>query len=363
MRASSRQIASAADPSRVAKGQQQKQRGRPSRPLFTKLAQGELLDATEELQEPVKAQGSRTALITASIVCLSVAALTFVAAFFYSLQTSEIPLPPSFPPLSPAPPPSPPPPPPPSPRPPPPSPEAPPLPPPSPLNPSPQSPPSPPRVVTASMLNERFWSGRPASNLSDAGVLVRQFDGQSDLDGGRPWIACPASGWCHQHEQFWSSSVINGQVRHLYYEDSAGFVLEPDAVTVLCACQADCNSNSQERGRRGCNAVPCCDYPEPRCIPHHVDHDCSYPPDDLWEAFSAQVRRGVPSHNEIVLDNLEAQKRLPYVIMAFFFMSAQSRGPATTFHRAFLDTYKLADWQCPLLQLDLHGDGDPFSNA
>ena len=217
--------------------------------------------------------------------------------------------------------------------------------------------------MTAAWLNERFALGAPAGNLSSCGVLVRQFDGQSDFDGGRPWLPCPPSSWCHQHEQFWPSSVINARVRRLYYEDKAGFVLAPEHVTLLCACQADCNSDSQERGRRGCNARRCCDWPEPRCVPHHVDHDCSYPPGELQEALAAQLRRGAPSHNELVLDNLEAATKLPELVLAFFFQSERSRAEASAMHRNFLEAYALTEQQCPLLRLDLTGRGDPFSEA
>ena len=192
--------------------------------------------------------------------------------------------------------------------------------------------------------------------------MIRQFDGQSDFDGGKPWLPCPTYQWCSQHEQFWPSSIINRDVRHLYYSDKAGMVLAPELVTVLCACQADCNSNSQAPGLRGCNARPCCDYPEPRCIPHHVDHDCSYPPDQLSEALAAQLRRGVPSHNEIVLDNLEVGRQLPDVILAFFYMSEASRAVAVRMHSSFLQAYPEVDaWMCPLVRLDLGGGGDPFS--
>ena len=158
-------------------------------------------------------------------------------------------------------------------------------------------------------------------------------------------------------------------MRHLYYQDKAGFVLAPELVTVLCACQADCNSNSQAKGRRGCSARPCCDYDDAKCAAkninhedyfHYVDHDCSYPPDELDEALAAQQRRGAPSHNEIVLDNLKTAERLPDVVLAFFFMTEESRNEATTMHRNFIDAYGLTDAQCPLLRLNLYGSGDPF---
>jgi hypothetical protein len=239
-------------------------------------------------------------------------------------------------------------------------------------SPLPQLPPPPPRMITAAALNERFWSGSPSSNLRDAGVLLRQFDGQSDLDGGSPWRPCPTTSWCAQHENFWPSSVINRFVRRLYYQDRAGFALDPQLVTMLCVCQNDCNSNSQARGRRGCASRRCCDDDVQHCAArntlheewfHHIDHDCSYPPEDLQEALAAQLKRGVPMHNEVVLDNLRIDEHLPSVVLAFFFMSEASREAATTMHRRFLDAYGVSDAYCPLVRLDLYGEGDPFSEA
>jgi hypothetical protein len=206
-----------------------------------------------------------------------------------------------------------------------------------------------------------FWDGKPDNSLSAAGVLLRQFDSQSDYDNGRPWLSCPQSSWCSTKEQYWPASLINRQVRKLYYEDKAGFILDPERAKVLCACQGDCNSNSQASGLRGCSATQCCDYPEPQCVPHHVDHDCSYPPDQLYEALAAQVRRGVPTHNEVVLDNIQTAAKMPDAILAFFYMSELSREEARTMHRNFLNAYKLTEEACPLVRLTLQGDADPFA--
>ena len=100
-------------------------------------------------------------------------------------------------------------------------------------------------------------------------------------------------------------------------------------------------------------------------MPHHVDHDCSYPRDDLYEAFAAQLRRGVPSHNEVVLDNVATAGRLPDVVLAFFYQSEESRKPATEMHSKFLVAYGLTAEHCPLLLLDLYSNskGDPFRDA
>ena len=120
------------------------------------------------------------------------------------------------------------------------------------------------------------------------------------------------------------------------------------------------------------SARPCCDYDDVQCAPkniyhedffHFVDHDCSYAPDELYEALAAQQRRATngqsDTHNEIVLDNLKTAEQMPHAVMAFFFMSEKSRTEATTMHENFREMYGLSVTQCPLLRLDLGGT-DPF---
>ena len=81
----------------------------------------------------------------------------------------------------------------------------------------------------------------------------------------------------------------------------AGMVLAP-SVTVRCACQTDCNSNTvmdnYGHGYRGCDPHTCCDHPPEVCKAKGLvwaNHACSYPPEQLGEALSAQKRAGVPT--------------------------------------------------------------------
>ena len=69
------------------------------------------------------------------------------------------------------------------------------------------------------------------------------------------------------------------------------------------------------------------------------------------------------SCGQVVLDNLLAARHLPELVLAFFYMSEESRATATRMHANFLAMYSLSDERlCPLLRLDLAGEGDPFSS-
>ena len=265
------------------------------------------------------------------------------------------PPPPSMPPCTPSPlPPSPPPPQPPTPGlPQPPSP--PPLPPPTPTLPSPSPPPT-----TADGLNRLFWHGRsdPGINgsVAEGGVLVRQFDSQSGFDTGKPWLPCPRDAWCAGHELFWPSTIINSHARALYYQDRAGMVLAPD-VPFMCACPGDCNSNTVAQnygpGHRGCDPNVCCEYTDGRCGQYR-NHGCSYPPQQLGEALYGQLQAIPRRHNEVVVDPLGVEARLPRSISAFFYMSDASEPVGRRMHANFLATYpSLSATDVPLLRLDL----------
>ena len=122
------------------------------------------------------------------------------------------------------------------------------LPPPSPpLIPSPPppslSPPPPlsPRIVSQqeriAILNERFAHGRPSNTIRDAGVLVRQFE--KETDNARPWNVCAKDRpWCASIADRLATTIINAETRHLYYSDAdggAGVVIAP-TVKLFCAC-------------------------------------------------------------------------------------------------------------------------------
>ena len=91
-----------------------------------------------------------------------------------------------------------------------------------------------------------------------------------------------------------------------------------------------------------------------------------YKPRGARRAVSALtlVPRGrALSCGQVVLDNLLAARHLPELVLAFFYMSEESRATATRMHANFLAMYSLSDERlCPLLRLDLAGEGDPFSS-
>lgn len=164
-------------------------------------------------------------------------------------------------------------------------------------------------------------------------------------------MPCPQHLWCHYLEVFWAASIINDKTRKLFYDEKAGFILNPNGPEILCACQGDCNSMSAPKGHRGCNPRKCCDKEE--C--GRIDHDCSYPPSELGEALAAQQRRNVPYWNEVVLDPYSVRDHLPGSIQAFFYMGSDSFSIARRIHAKFLQEFRLTAAQVPLLKLSLQG--------
>ena len=103
------------------------------------------------------------------------------------------------------------------------------MPPPLPASPPVPLPPAPPPRSLASRfatdpaglvaaLNRRFDEGRPSNALSEAGVLVRQFDRISGTDLGAPWTSCPRDYWCGVYHSQLPSSLLNSRLRRMYYD-------------------------------------------------------------------------------------------------------------------------------------------------
>jgi hypothetical protein len=226
------------------------------------------------------------------------------------------------------------------------------------------------------MLNERFALGKPANDLRDAGVLIRQFDTLDDMS--QPWLPCPLEGgmsWCRGFSDRWATSIINEETRHVYFdEDNAvgGLVLAPTAV-LFCAYPEDGNSMDPNHvceplGGDGVSCIPGC-YPVGKQC-HEVGHDwsCSFPPERLKDALRHQQDRDSykSRNNEIVVDIRSITSRLPDSILAFW------RKPKThtdavqqviDAHTNFLHKYGLTkETGPPLLVLDLKESGSaPFS--
>ena len=232
----------------------------------------------------------------------------------------------------------------------------------SPKPPMPPIPALPPRAsadALVTLLNTRFDIGHPSNNLTEAGVLARQFDSLSAWDFGKPWLPCPTDYWCAGYSKIWPASIISAQARMMYYISKAGMLLAPTA-RMLCVYPGDGNSmGRQDDGNGGCNPDRC-DLHGPR------DWDCTFTPDHLKEALEAQQRRGPNmAHNELVLDlRSVTPTQLPGSLLAFFYMQGGDKGWMLDMRRHFLKDYGLQDWECPLLHLNLWATkGEAFTLA
>lgn len=241
--------------------------------------------------------------------------------------------------------------------------------------PSPAAPRAPPPVSPAAaplsaaaalvaLLETRFWAGRPSNVLSEAGVLLRQFDRISELDASAPWLPCSESRWCARYRSQWPSSIINSEYRQLYYTDCGGLIIDPLTTDFFCAYGGDGNSMAHDCGGGpgdGIGCIPGC-YPDgQQCQQVGHDWNCAWPPSMLREAMEAQLARGRPSgsHNEIVIDTRSIVANLPGAILGFFYEVSSSA--AVEMRQAFLATYGLSADQVPLVQVNLNargGDGD-----
>jgi hypothetical protein len=96
-------------------------------------------------------------------------------------------------------------------------------------------------------LNSAFNAGRPSNRMADAGVLVRQFDRLSEIDAGRPWIPCTPARWCARYHSMWPSSLINRDVRLLYYPSRGGLVLDASAARFFCIYYGECVTGGRTR--------------------------------------------------------------------------------------------------------------------
>merc|ERR1711918_18228 len=85
--------------------------------------------------------------------------------------------------------------------------------------------------------------------------------------------------------------------------------------------------------------------------------NCMFTPDHLKEALEAQQRMGGSVEwNEVVLDlSTVTPAQLPHSILAWFHMGDVGRMRGV--QQAFIKTYGLSDHECPLLALNLGGDG------
>ena len=194
---------------------------------------------------------------------------------------------------------------------------------------------------------------RDPSDLAGMGVLIRQWDGC--VDGPRQWEPCTA-GWCAQFHAQWPSSIINAQVRYIYYADVGGFVFDSSRISVFCMYAGDGNSMDTSKlchggksyGDGGESCVPGCKLPlYPGCA--QMTWDCSFPPAHLKKALEAQLIKKTGHHNEVVIDTRSVEAHLPHVVTAFFYRAGQSASRTRQVRQAFLQEFGLSERTGPPL--------------
>jgi hypothetical protein len=215
--------------------------------------------------------------------------------------------------------------------------------------------------------------------------LVHQFDELEDFE--RPWLPCPEHGyhnWCHKFSDRWAASILNTQLRVLYYSTSSasnrrdgagGVVLSPTHTDIFCAYATDGNSMDESKvchplGGNGRTCIPGCFLPSQQCKDADHPWTCSFPPARLKVALEAQLSHPdlQARNNEIVVDMTSLVNRMPSAIEAFF-LTPLSHG---TEREKVLNAWRRFNQEhgaksegdaAPLLQLDVSQETNPFSVA
>ena len=209
-------------------------------------------------------------------------------------------------------------------------------------------------------LNNRFANGHPSNTLHENGVLVRQFDRLSAIDGGMPWLPCPLDYWCGRFHAQWPASIINTNVRILYYPDTSGIIFDSSVIDIFCTYYGDGKSMARDCDGGygdGTTCIPGCAPVGSQCLSTECScWDCSFPPEHLADALQSQLNAGVLRHNEVIIDTRSAV--MPDVVLAFFHMGADDGLQAT--RARFLESYGLGEDRAPIVRLDLQA-ARPFS--
>ena len=227
--------------------------------------------------------------------------------------------------------------------------------------------------------------------LAGSGVLLHQFDTTDSYD---PIRASGPSWLLSTEEREWSdriaATLVNARLRNqheimpLYSDVTAGVVLNPMHVNVMCSYSSDggtqhvkCNPPGRsEDCTPGCSDREQGPRSAEQCFwgEHEIGHMLM---DQLKTHHTGAEKR----YNEIILDASDFRKSLPQAIEAVFFIGvdssihcqsanhwASARGHCERFahdaHKNFLRQYGLRPETVPLLRLDVHlKTANPFSLA
>ena len=212
-------------------------------------------------------------------------------------------------------------------------------PPPPPPPPEPSPPPAPDVVA---QLNHWWRHGKPSNKVTEAGVLVRQFDALSKV---HPWEPCPEDKWCAKYRFIWPSSIINMKYNNRLYrgENEAGLILAPPPHNrFYCIYAGDGNSMGHYSQNHGCQQTQCEGW---------RTFDCSYTAEHMEEALTANAE--TLKYNEVVVDAQHMKQHLPRALLGVFWTSGSTRELATRVHGEFLKHYQMTPESFPLLHLSL----------
>ena len=194
----------------------------------------------------------------------------------------------------------------------------------------------PTRRDVAKAINERFQSGGPSDEPSDAGVLVHFFDSYENWRDERPWEFCNAG--CEFGIDHISASLIWAQYGHSHpwgwdkvRTRRLGVVLAANT-PILCGYSGDGATGGQFNGACG------------SCSPIH---GCS----------ESRPLKGILERsrvfNEMIVGELYWSSHLPASIEAFLALdpsSAADLALGRRVHQKFLAQYGLSAAQVPLLR-------------
>ena len=213
--------------------------------------------------------------------------------------------------------------------------------------PPPQAPPSKLQII-----NHMWRNGKPSSELSASGVVVRMLDG---LTRGAPfpWEPCAKGTWCDKFSSIWPSTLINKlHNTGLYGDGGVGFVLAPPPLNrFFCIYPRDGNSMGHVAQSNGC---------QNECA-SGSEFDCSFSPERLQEALDMNSRNR--KYNEVVIDAQHMKAHLPRSLLGVFYVAGEGRDAgddkerATQIHQDFLSKYYQAGAtaEFPLMQLTAVG--------
>ena len=202
-------------------------------------------------------------------------------------------------------------------------------------------------------LNARFTNAKPSNDLSQAGVVIRAWDGLSAP--GRPWEPCEAGQFCQRFSDRFATSIVYPGHPETYAP--GGFVLRPEALELNCAYYADGGSQGAQCNppRKTSTCSPGC---KRWCDPARgaKNWGCAWRPEYLKSMIEQQqVLSPGGGYNEVIFDAEAWVRNLPRTIMAVFVAKDASEEDIETsrsVHANFLQRFGIDSDTTPLVTYD-----------